>query len=318
MKTITLLVAPPGAGKTTWVLDYIKTHNNRSDLIRISQDDQGKIGHMDEFLTALSMDFDIVVDRMNFDKAQRERYLKPARDAGYSTRIIVMHAPKQVCLDRCNARKGHPTIKDEKNANEAVNFFFSKYERVEDTEADQVMRMGWVDHRAAKCVWSDLDGTLANVEHRRHHVRPVIAASVILDAPTAREEAIEAPIEKFKPDWKKFFEEMTSDTVDEACKSILDDMSCMYPIVYATGRPDNYREHTEVWLQENRLRYPGSLLFMRMRNDMRKDNIVKEIILEFEVKTRYTVFFALDDRDQVVEMLRRHGVKVLQVAEGDF
>ena len=315
-KQITLLVGPPGSGKTTWTKDYIKAHNNRSDLIRISQDDQGKAGHMSEFETALGMDFDIIIDRMGFDKSQRERYLKPAREAGYNTRIVVLHVPRKTCLERCNARKDHPTIKDETNANQAIDLFFSKYERVQDGDADEVMRMGWLDNRAAKCIWSDLDGTLADVEHRRHHVRQ--SASVELDAAISRTDSISEPAKKFKPDWKKFFEEMTSDTVDEVCKSILDDMSNMYPIVYATGRPDNYKEHTEVWLQENRLRYPGSLLFMRLRNDMRKDDIVKEIILEFEVKTRYNIFFALDDRDQVVKMLRKHGVKVLQVAEGSF
>ena len=111
---------------------------------------------------------------------------------------------------------------------------------------------------------------------------------------------------------------MVLDPVDQTCKYILDGVSERYPIVYATGRPDNYKEQTETWLQENRLRYPGSFLFMRMLNDTRKDDIVKEIMLEFEVKTRYNIFFALDDRDSVVKMLRSHGVKVLQVEEGNF
>jgi TFIIF-interacting CTD phosphatase-like protein len=264
------------------------------------------------FNSALSARSDLVIDRMNFDKFQRERYLKPARDAGYTTRIIVFHVPLKTCLERCNKRTDHPTIKDSASASQAVNLFFSKYERVQDTDADEVMRMGWVNTKAAKCIWSDLDGTLADVEHRRHYVRPTVVATEhrLEDIPTE-------PV-KFKPNWKGFFEEMVLDSVDETCRYILDNASGMYPIVYATGRPDNYKQQTETWLEENNLRYPGSSLFMRARNDMRKDDIVKEIILEFEVKTKYNVFFALDDRDQVVKMLRKHGVKVLQIAEGNF
>ena len=57
---------------------------------------------------------------------------------------------------------------------------------------------------------------------------------------------------------------------------------------------------------------------MRDRHDSRMDAIVKEILLDFEILTRYEIFFCLDDRDQVVKMLRSRGQTVLQVAEGDF
>jgi predicted kinase/uncharacterized HAD superfamily protein len=312
--TITILVGPPGSGKSTLAHHRINFDGDHgAATIRISQDDQGKPGHMEAFEKALHFKQDIIVDRMNFDKFQRERYLKPAREAGYSTRIIVLHIPLKTCLERCANRKNHPTIKDSVSASQAANLFFSKYERVQDGDADEIFRMGWVDIKAPKCIWSDLDGTLADVEHRRRHVRPSVVGSEhrLEDIPT------EEP-KKFKPNWKAFFDEMSLDPVDEVVRSILDDKSHIYPVVYATGRPDNYKKQTEDWLQENSLRYPGSLLFMRMRNDMRKDDVVKEIILEFEVKTRYNVFFALDDRDQVVRMLRKHGVKVLQVEEGNF
>lgn len=313
MPQITILVGPPGSGKSSEAQKYLQAHGLRHDLVRISQDDQGKEGHMDEFEKALSRGYDMIVDRMNFDKKQRSRYLEPARKVGYATRIIIFHVSKSTCLERCNARVGHPTIKDSKSASQAVNFFFSNYERVSDDEADDVHREGWVDIYAAKCIWSDLDGTLADVEHRRHHIRPTVEQ--FYGSP---HEIPSEPAPKFKPHWKAFFDEMTLDPVDPVCGAILKDFSSVYPIVYATGRPDSYKEHTETWLLENGFRFPGSSLFMRARNDMRKDDIVKEIILEFEVKTKYNVFFALDDRDQVVRMLRKHNIKVMQVAEGDF
>lgn len=315
MPKLIMLVGPPGSGKSTYAENYKLKNMLNGEVVRISQDDQGKTAHLDIFNDAISRGKDIIVDRMNFDKNQRNRYLDPSKRAGYETHIIVFHVPLKTCLERCNARKNHPTIQDEKSASQAVNLFFTKYERVEDSEANFVERLGWVGLDAVKCIWSDLDGTLADVEHRRHHVRP----SVPIWAGEYDAVPLDEPIKpKFKPNWKAFFDEMSLDPVDPACEQILREFSAYYPIVYATGRPDNYKEKTEAWLDENGLRFPGSSLFMRARNDMRKDDIVKEIILEFEVKTRYNVFFALDDRDQVVKMLRKHGIKVMQVAEGDF
>ena len=294
---IILMVGPPGSGKSTGAQEYLEAHGNRDDLVRVSQDDQGKQGHMGVFEEALAARKDILVDRMGFDKNQRNRYLDPAKKAGYDTRIVVLHVPMETCLERCKSRANHPTIKTDEDAENAVTFFFRKYERVESEEADEVIRTGWVGADAVKCVVSDLDGTLANVDHRRHYVRR------------------EKPL---KPNWVMFFEKMIDDPVNEWCRILLESMKETYPIVYATGRPGDYKEHTELWLQENRLRYPGSSLFTRLAKDHRKDDVVKEIILEFEIKTRYDILFVVDDRQQVVDMWRKHGYIVLQCAKGDF
>lgn len=57
---------------------------------------------------------------------------------------------------------------------------------------------------------------------------------------------------------------------------------------------------------------------MRPEGDERKDSIVKQEIYEKYIKDRYNVRFVLDDRNQVVDMWREVGLKVLQVAPGDF
>lgn len=288
---IVLLVGSPGSGKSTASAEF-----SSEDFVRISQDDQGKKEHMALFHQSINSRKNIVVDRMNFDKKQRDRYLDVARKAGYETRIDIFHVPMQTCMERCRARKGHPTITTEQDIQEAVTFFFRKYERVSDSEADWVNRLGWKEN-ATKCIWSDLDGTMAKVDHRLKHVRV-----------ENRRDA----------NWPRFFDEMVHDTVNHWCSELVHMMSERYPIVYATGRPADYEEHTELWLGENGLRLPGSSLFMRQKKDHRRDDIVKEIILEFEVKTRYNVLFAVDDRKQVVDMLRKHNITVLQCANGDF
>ena len=58
---------------------------------------------------------------------------------------------------------------------------------------------------------------------------------------------------------------------------------------------------------------------MRPRDDHRKDDIVKEIILDFEIKTRVNnILFAVDDRQSVVDLWRNRGITTLACAKGDF
>lgn len=289
--TITLMVGPPGSGKSTKAKEIAQQDN----CVYINQDEQGKTGHLNLFQQARENGRNIVIDRMNFNKAQRNRYLEPVKHQ-YHTRIIIIHCPAHTCLVRCLSRESHPTIKTKEDADKAIDMFFRKYERVGDIEVDEVIRDGWVDKYAEQVIVCDLDGTLANVEHRRHFVR------------------------EGKKDWKSFFDNMVNDTVNRWCEAILDAMSGKgrYRAVYATGRPKDYFEHTFQWLVKNSLTYDGYHLFMRRKSDSRRDDIVKEIILEFEIKTRYNILFCLDDRKQVVDMWRKHGYTVLQCDEGNF
>ena len=249
------------------------------------------------FKNAISKDRNVVVDRLNFNVQQRNRYIEPARKAGYEIRIVVHHVPKKVCLERILKREGHPTIKDEKSAQSALKTFFGKYERVEDDEADMVIRMGHDNVNRPTAIYSDLDGTLCDVDHRRHYLN------------RDKESGI-------KPNWTMFFKEMVNDPINVWCYDIITSLCLQYPIVFATGRPDNFHKETYTWLHEHGV--PMTELYMRPRFDSRRDDIVKEIILEFEILPRYKIHFAIDDRQQVVDMLRKHKVTVLQCAKGDF
>jgi hypothetical protein len=142
-----------------------------------------------------------------------------------------------------------------------------------------------------------LDGTLADIEHRRHFVRPP---------------------EGQKKDWKSFNLNIPNDKLNAPVAEILSTFkrSSMNKIVLCSGRSDNERKMTTEWLTKHAIEYDD--LYMRHRQDHRPDNIVKEIILDFELLTRYTPIFMLDDRDQVVAMWRKRGFTCLQVAPGDF
>lgn len=329
MATITLMVGPPGSGKST----LAQKHERLGGVVRVSQDDQGKQGHMDLFEKALANNQDIVVDRMNFDKNQRNRYLEPAKKAGYTTRIIVVHVPLATCLERCNARTDHPTIQDSKSASQAINLFFSKYERVEDNEAGEVLRLGWAGVNAPRAICSDLDGTLCNVDHRLHHVRPpkntLVGPTGEMIQILGQYEAVDLhkPLPKFKKNWKAFMAGIKDDAVNQWCAEILNIMSSQYKIVYCSGRSDNERKATVEWLQRHKLDYffdpllereEMADLFMRNRQDSRSDDIAKEIILDFEILPRYNPMFIIDDRPSVCRMWRKRDLVVLQCNDKEF
>lgn len=82
------------------------------------------------------------------------------------------------------------------------------------------------------------------------------------------------------------------------------------------GKESCYREMTVNWLSKNHIPYDA--FFMRRWNDTRKDDIIKEEIFWNELADNYNIVAAFDDRDRVVEMWRRIGVKCAQVDFGEF
>lgn len=291
MKLI-LLVGPPGSGKSTLSKEYAD-----KGYVYVNQDKQGK-EHLHTFDMAIMEGKDVIVDRMNFSLGQRRRYLEVAKSNGYETEIIVLHQPYKVCLERIRARVGHETIKDEKACRGALGTFFTKYERVQDSEADKVTRV-WPEGIKDRAVICDLDGTLCNIDHRLHFVKVDKAAGQ-------------------KTDWKNFFFNLRDDTPNQWCADIIDKFSTSAQIVYCSGRPDDHRRDTQRWLEDNNVDFHGSHLYMRHRGDHREDSIIKEILLDFEILTRFIPYFAIDDRARVVAMWRSRGIVTLACAEGNF
>lgn len=96
-----------------------------------------------------------------------------------------------------------------------------------------------------------------------------------------------------------------------------------YKILTVSGResgtkedPTVYQRITKKWLLDH-VGETGEH-FQRKQGDSRKDDVVKEEIFWDRIADRYNVKLAVDDRAQVVEMWRRIGVECWQVAHGDF
>ena len=92
--------------------------------------------------------------------------------------------------------------------------------------------------------------------------------------------------------------------------------------IIVSGRSEEYRDVTEKWLKDHGITYKH--LFMRdpsrrdEKNQKVNDAIIKREIYLEHIKPFYEVICVLDDRNRVVAEWRKLGLRVLQVADGDF
>jgi predicted ATPase len=146
-----------------------------------------------------------------------------------------------------------------------------------------------------KVIVFDIDGTLANIEHRRSFVAT-------------------------KPkNWKAFNAGIPNDTPHEDIVDLVNvfrECREYHRIILCSGRGEEQRKVTERQMDSFGVRY--AQLYMRPANDHRPDYIVKVELLQQIRKEHGEPKFWFDDRQQVVDAIRAEGVRVLQVAPGDF
>jgi hypothetical protein len=141
----------------------------------------------------------------------------------------------------------------------------------------------------------DLDGTLANIEHRLDYVRSKPKNWRAFDAGIPNDK-VNDPVATI------FWAMMTRDNVD---------------IVLASGRNERSRQATEDWLSANMLT-GYQKLYMRKADDFRSDDIVKDEIID-EIVSDYGKLpdMWFDDRPRVVRAVRSRGIFVFDVYQGE-
>lgn len=139
----------------------------------------------------------------------------------------------------------------------------------------------------------DIDGTIANTDHRVHH------------------------LEGDKKDWNSWYAKAHDDV---PYWEIVELMHLAYyagiKIIICTGRDESCRPQTELWLKQHLLKYHS--LYMRKAGDRRDDTIVKFELLERIYEDGYEPVLVFEDRDRVVQMWRDAGLKCLQVKPGEY
>ena len=112
------------------------------------------------------------------------------------------------------------------------------------------------------------------------------------------------------------YAKVDTDTYDTVIGEIVETFAKLMNIIIVSGRPESARIDTVHWLNKHSISFDA--IFTRADGDFRQDDLVKYEIYKEHIEPFYDVKFVLDDRNQVVKMWRGEGLKVLQVAEGDF
>lgn len=143
------------------------------------------------------------------------------------------------------------------------------------------------------CVIVDVDGTVANNDHRIHLIQS-------------------------KPKkWQAFFDASADDVPIEPVKLIV---NLVYhftnvSVVIMTARDSAHKELTEDWLKKHDIRYDH--FYCRTAKDKREDFVVKREILEQIKADGFTPIMAFEDRKQVKRMFEAEGLFVFDVNQTD-
>ncbi|MBZ5630399.1 MAG: hypothetical protein LAO06_16185 [Acidobacteriia bacterium] len=140
--------------------------------------------------------------------------------------------------------------------------------------------------RSKPIVFVDIDGTLADVRHRLHHI-----------------------VGGKKKNWRAFFEAIDRDPPISSTVAWVQSLAHDHDIIVTTGRPERYRARTIAWLKKNHI--PFTDLFMRRDGDHRPDYEIKEEALRRWPKKR--IKLVIEDRPPVCDMWLRHGVRCVLV-----
>lgn len=161
----------------------------------------------------------------------------------------------------------------------------------------------------------DLDGTLADVNHRLHYIQNPDGTK------------------KAKPDWDSFHAACVDDAPHEdvidiltslvrgpedGCRNCGELREVWRTVYFLSGRNDVVRTETVEWLQKHVPEYLGfadydTHLVMRKAGDRRPDTEVKLEMVRRLGLTPDDVLCVLDDRQCVVDMWRENGFRCLQV-----
>lgn len=310
MSELLLTRGVPASGKTTWAQFWLAQAKNRARVNRddlrfelygvywgeeVDEDVVTKIQHS-RVKALLEAGFDVVVDDTNLRAKTVKAWLKVAAEAGAKVR----HEDFPIEVEEAIRRDYQRAYEGGRSVGEDVirKFFrfmgkggaFPEFPTLEEATA-QFEPYVW-QRGLPSCILVDLDGTLAHMTGRSPY------------DPTLYH----------------------TDAVDLVIAAIAEDYLGGYSadrrhVIIMTGRDAAYREDVEKWLTDLVMWEQGhdyDAMYMRPEGDTRNDAIVKNELFEQHIAGKYNVDFILDDRQRVVQMWRAKGLKVLQVADGDF
>lgn len=284
----------PGSGKTSWAKDqegFIRI--NRDDIRAMlfsvilysrDQEEQVTVIQHGAIKAALKAGQNIIVDDTNLNNKFVRQLMKIAQAYGAEVEFKdFTYVPLEVCIRRDASR-------DRVVGAEVITKFYN--DRIKGRKLPLPIP------------------TLPTYEVKSVETIPGLPSAVICDI----DGTIAKMVDRSPYDWKRVGE-------DSPVRNVLDAVHAMelagYQILFTSGRDGVCRPETNDWLIKN---YEGTSwkLLMRTEKDNRPDWIVKAEIFDKEIRGKYNIDMVYDDRNQVVDMWRKMGLTVAQVAEGEF
>jgi len=131
----------------------------------------------------------------------------------------------------------------------------------------------------------DIDGVLADVRHRLHH------------------------LDGARKDWDAFFAAAPADEPLVEGRAVAERLAQDHDLVYLSGRPDRYRDDTVAWLDGHGL--PPGEVMLRPDRDRRPARMFKLERLA-QIAADRTVGVVVDDDPAVCGAARKRGFTVFQ------
>lgn len=296
---VIILIGPPGCGKSTAAKEFIKLNPsyvrvNRDDLRMMLRNEQMLDNKSEEILTDiqnniiinfLSRGKNVIIDNTNL----KEKYLKELINvcSDYCDDIIfnIFDTKIETCIERNNNREQKVPIDVIKKMfidfeNLKNNFEFHNYRKYIDKPFEYNQKNS---NSLPECYLFDIDGTLALMNGKR------------------------GPF-----DWNK----VHLDDVNEIVKEQLILLhKNNYKIIIMTGRDESCKELTKNWFNVNNI--PFDDMFMRTKDDHRKDSVIKTELFEKHIKGNYFVKAVFDDRLQVINTWYKLGIFTFNVNQGN-
>lgn len=297
MPDVVILRGFSGSGKTTFAKRMPRVRISRDDLRMLLFGIEGKAvltSEQEKKVTKFQREWierellegnDVVVDDTNLNKSLLKSLCRFINDIGFNFTIV----DAKVSLEEAKARNARR----------------EPHDRVPEHVIDRQFKRAW---------WG-------NVESQAYVYKPYtpdpslpVAYSFDLDGTLAHTNGKRSPYDASKYHVDDFDEAVAcigwALDVDEGWK----DGRC--ELIILTGREETYRAECEAWLTRHGIAYDR--LIMRPEGDTRNDAVVKSDLWDEHIDGKFNVLMHFDDRNRVVNGLRRKGIKVAQVQVGDF
>lgn len=301
MKNLKVILTVGGiaSGKSTWAKQYVKDNPswirvNRDDIREMVKSSPVLNSKGEDYVTAiqtemidnaLMMNYNVILDNTNLKVEYIEDICEQVK---YKADVEFKLFPIELdeALARNSARDRivpHDVIRrmnDQYNRllRDSLEVFIKRYKQT------QIFENPIDRNPKYEAIVVDLDGSLCHMNGKR------------------------GPFD---------FEQVYLDDCDNVLKEHINFHAKMgRRIIIVSGRDDSCYELTEDWLIKHNI--PYHFLYMRNTEDKRKDCFVKEDIYNAHIKGNYEVIVWYDDRCQVINHIRKLGVRVYQVNDGKF